>query len=409
MIVLILCYWLLSGFLGNKLIQMKIAGIPTFFMFLGIGIVYFALTIIKCKGMPRSIYGFRSADMKLWKNNIILFSLLSLAYMLLSYLEFFTSVFDLDVLFDKSYIFRHGYIVFSFPISFTIITLICRNKNKVLLFLKSRHGLLMVWLLMVIGKAAVGSDFRTYRAIIVFFGSAIFFNNPRKISSWIVALVTCFYGSGIEASSTTLVCLICAISCIIFIKEFTKITKRNLGVKVYFIVVLLALLVYALEAGILLIHDANSMWRIQYWVYEFKTLMKTYFAGVGYGTAYASSNLLLAINNASVFTSQAGEGTGVFVIAQHNSLMNCLYRLGFVGFLLSIRLFITQPLRWTSHVLIKARFEDVKMIKWALFNFIFNLIIILLNPGLESPPFYMGYLISYSVLIALIIIKEKEI
>ncbi len=406
-IILLFSYWIFCSFFGNDLIQLKLFGVPTFYMFMGIGLLLFFVMLLNYKGLPRSVF-VNNKNCSKWLKSIVCFIALSLVYLVLSFFNFFSSVFSIDAEYKAEYVFRHGYLAFTFPIIFVLIILMSKNKDRLSRIIKNNKMMFALWLFVFVGKFLIGFDVRTYRSVLLFFASLIFFNNPKKPYSYVVLGLSIMWGSNIEQSSTTVLGLLLAFLFTLCGRTIYVFFHRFIGLKMYVVIGLVSALVYLLFNGIIMLNDPNTMWRVQYWAYEFQTLAKTMFIGVGYGVAYASPNCLSGINNPYVFLDQAEEGTGIWVITQHSSLMNSFYRLGLVGALLTVSIFIIEPIRWIFMVEKNKEFRNDSLIKWASFNFVFNLSVILTNPGLESPPFYIGFVYSYAVLFAVLLHNTNE-
>ena len=98
---------------------------------------------------------------------------------------------------------------------------------------------------------------------------------------------------------------------------------------------------------------------------------------------------------------------GIFVVTQHNSLMNIFYRLGILGLFIGIGYWIVVPLRWFSNIYQRCDMHKKRVLRYILANYAYNLMIIITNPGLESPRFAYGFVIVYSILIGFLLKYDR--
>ncbi len=155
--------------------------------------------------------------------------------------------------------------------------------------------------------------------------------------------------------------------------------------------------------------DPDSWWRFVYWTHEFNILAQTHFLGVGYGTPYARNDIFRLIEEFQL----AGEHElknmhvedMVYLVGQHNSFVNMFYRLGLLGGF--IFCYVNYTILLYSSRLIKVlkylnKSLELRFLMWLEFTYIGSVIIILFNVGIESPRYFIPYLVSVSALIGIV-------
>lgn len=150
--------------------------------------------------------------------------------------------------------------------------------------------------------------------------------------------------------------------------------------------------------------DANSLWRIQVWGNEIESLAKTCFTGVGFGSAYVTEDIVDLVDNANMYfnNTEGALESGVFVVANHSSLLNMFYRMGLIGGGLFLLLNI-QIIKIVVRFYQKGNRRE-KALLWRLFAvWMYQTVVIFLNPGLEMMQFAVSYLLCLSCLLAAIL------
>lgn len=162
-----------------------------------------------------------------------------------------------------------------------------------------------------------------------------------------------------------------------------------------------------LLSGILMIYvenDPNSIWRLKVWLNEIESLTETYFTGVGFGSAYVTEDILEQVNNSNMYSHSGKGGTevGLFIVANHSSLLNMFYRMGVLGGLLFVGLNV-QIIRMVIK-LYNQTDQQMRNLLWRLFSvWIYETVVIFLNPGLEMMQFALSYILSVSMLLAVVL------
>jgi O-antigen ligase len=159
--------------------------------------------------------------------------------------------------------------------------------------------------------------------------------------------------------------------------------------------------------------DVNTWWRFVYWSHEMNILRETDFVGVGFGTPYVRTDEFSSIDD---FSNDATQQRGGFeaaasineisyVVAQHNSFVNMYYRMGFIGG--SSFIYINYFILLYSARLIKSlrrmkKDMELRFFLWSEFSYFGSISIIAFNVGLETPRYFIPYLISVSIHLGLI-------
>lgn len=135
--------------------------------------------------------------------------------------------------------------------------------------------------------------------------------------------------------------------------------------------------------------DANSRWRMSFWSDEINELKQSKYRGVGFGTAYASTDFSGKIHNAKYSQFQALDGYTEwqrrFVMATHNSYIAIAFRLGVIGIVLFL-LFLYK----VAYVIPIVSSPEIG------FAFYAAIFMIGVNVGLESPNYLILFIFSIS-------------
>lgn len=174
----------------------------------------------------------------------------------------------------------------------------------------------------------------------------------------------------------------------------------------------LAVIFIFIISGLLVIfvkNDPNSLWRLHVWQNELSSLKQTYFTGVGFGSAYVTDDIIYKVSNSNMYFNNADRSLeyGVFTVANHSSILNMFYRMGLVGG------FIFLAMNVQLICLVVKLYHDSKRheraLLWRLFGvWIYQTVIIFLNPGLEMMQFAVSYLLSVAFLLAVVLMINKR-
>lgn len=408
---LVILYYVVAAILGNSFIQYSIIGpINTFYAMSGIGV----LSCFKFKNNKVSFLQIAKLEsttpeqmiMRRWRWNTLIFLFLIMLYVVLSYFDCFRNIFHIkDVEFDKSYVFRHSVLIFIIPMIYGLTTRI-KIHWKAFINLFGEKLWLVGWITVNILSVIVGRD-ALFRSLVFALGTALFLKKKESIISWIILFFS-IYQTGLASLASIFAALICCFF-LVDINIFLRFVKYNWGLKLWFLLAI-GLLCFVLSYSSFIsfiTKDANTIWRWDYWLNEFRIFIRSYGFGVGYGTAYASNSILYETAGISMFMKDSGNG--LFVVTQHSSVINIIYRLGTVGILLFIMLTIVHPLQFLGKIFKDSGRENQKFLQWALCNYIYNYIIIFTNPGLESPRSGFGFFVIYAIFVGgLIVIGEQR-
>ena len=396
MLKIISLFWILTCIYGNEFLKLNIfKGINPLYMLMGICILYMFFVFNSKRYVN---------DDKKWIKYKNIFSLFIFYTFLIIILSFFNYIklFNIQGLeFDRSFIIRQAYFIFTVPIGIVIFDYV--NKSDILEKLKLKF-LIGIFLILCISKFMNIFDVVPFRVLILIISSFVYFNKNKKIGIILIIISILFRFDG----STSIICYMILIISLFDWKKTSVFFKKYLGVIIYFGVIFLIFGTVLFYDNIveILYKDPNAIWRWQYWINELRILIETKFLGVGFGTAYASNSIFTEIYNPNAFA-VPDDGFGynisqvLFLTSQHNSILNMFYRLGVIGggLFIYINYF---PIKWYLGLMLKLDKEKQKMLKWSFVNFIISIVIISLNPGIESPRFFISYLIMFSIFISLL-------
>ena len=191
---------------------------------------------------------------------------------------------------------------------------------------------------------------------------------------------------------------------VFFIRKHTRFKLIIFLIFCIVTIVVLSALLYKI-----ILKDPNSLWRLLVWADEIGSLIETNGTGVGFGTAYVTENIINTVDNSNMYMDEKGYYySGLFLVANHNTFLNMFYRMGIFGGFLFLALNI-QIVHWCIKSYIKLNKNAKVYIWWGLLNFLYNTIIILLNPGLEMIQFAINYITSFAVLIAILLKSNYHI
>ena len=367
-------------------------------------IVIFSLVCVFCRSRLWNTFKMQSGVpfLKL----LISFMTIGAVYLAFSYNNFFVRYWHLYGLdYNRTYIPRHFFIVAQFFISVGLgYSLYVSN------FLLAFNKKYVIAIFAALTLFFVGMNFsdssRTYSSFIVLLVSLLSVNN-RKLVFLPLLLIPFF----IEFSSYTIGLLI-LIFIIFYMGTLSKMLARHgmLKVSVFVILVMMVMLAYSTFISEKIDEDVNSAWRLVVWTNEIRTLIKTQFTGVGFGTAYVTIDILQQTDNVNMYLkTENGFSEGICIIANHNSILNTFYRMGFLGGLSFIFLNLSL-LKWflkVNHAQLPEKMN--RYLWWAMANYLFNFVITSLNPGLEMLQFSIGYQLSLAIVIYVLLYSSKII
>ena len=181
-------------------------------------------------------------------------------------------------------------------------------------------------------------------------------------------------------------------------------TNINFNIKLLSTVILLLVLGgYAIQdslISLITLFDSHAGFRLNLWVDNIKsTIDQTFTFGHGFGTSYYSAEgrepgdfILEGLSTRSNYAAETLRSYSLdkaeFVMGQHNSIINIFYRMGIIGLVLFLNIFISS----IKQLNIYGPSKQVKYI------YMICIIIIAVNVGLESP----GYATEFIFLFGLI-------
>lgn len=390
MLLFILIIWILSAVFSYSFFYLNILpGMNPYYLFL---VVCLSNTLFYVLYNKEKInwreYGGKSFG--LFFNFFVFWSAL---YILISFINL-PKFFNLDdLLFDQSYIIRHASYLPSLAIMFCVYLYTVRTQS--IENFKKNHLILLLIVLQII-TLIIGKDNIVYTQLIVIL-SSLFFIKEKSYFSFLVLIY--FVLIETETMSSFIIASSVIIIILLFGKNIPVLLAKDYNLKIFMVSFFLILLMVSFKQPLfeLISSDENSLWRFNVWSNEFRNLIQTFGIGVGYGAAYVDNNIYYEVDNSTMYASISG----LFVVANHNTIINMFYRLGFVGGIVFVLMNLTL-VKWFAKTYVMNTAYN-KYLIWAFANYIYNFIIISLNPGLESPRFSFGYLISMGLLIGFII------
>lgn len=336
------------------------------------------------------------------------FAIMALIYITISYAGY-VKMFDLNK-FDlkPSYILRQSYFVFYSVIGIVLYYSIIKNFDKFTAILK--HSMLY-FIIIALALLSGMSSLRFGDILLPVFCFYSYFFRSKIVGLTLLFIATyfiIFYGYNTKDGAATDMVSFAIVLIFIFKLDYKVLffIKKYRKTAILMSVIILSLL-FNFKNNIINI-DANSGLRLTYWQDNINTLKQTYFLGVGFGVPYFSTPEVWFYNPGTFL--QYGDDA-IYVVAQHNSFINILYRMGIAGFLL-FSLFNIY-LMTESYVLAR-KFEkmglknNANFIRVFLMGFMISVVNIAFNVGLESPFNYINYLIITTVLIA-VDVKSLEL
>lgn len=394
MLKIITLFWILTCIYGNEFLKLNIfKGINPLYMLMGICILYIFF-IFNAKR-----YFNNDKNWIIYKKVFSIFIFYTFVIIILSFFNY-VKLFNINGLgFDRSFIIRQAYFIFTVPIGIVIFDSI--NKNDVIEKL-SLKLLISLFLVLCVLKLANYFDVVPFRVFILILCSFVYFNRNKKIGIILIIISILFRFDG----STSIICYIILITSLLNWRKTSIFLRKYLGIILYFGIILMIFIFVMFYDNIIEIFykDPNAIWRWQYWINELRILMETKFLGVGFGTAYASNSIFSEIYNPNAFA-VPDDGFGysinqvLFLTSQHNSILNMFYRLGGIGGGLFVSINYL-PIKWYLGLVLKLDKGKQKILKWSFVNFIISIVTIALNPGIESPRFFISYLMMFSIFIS---------
>lgn len=327
------------------------------------------------------------------------FFIISIGYLLFSYTNIAKFWKIENLRFDTSYIYRHFMIVVELALATGIGHCLFRTN---LIFQITKKQITILTLASCTSFYLGGGTALTGLLVGCISLMALLY---RKKTLLIFTLVVLTDHSSFIISSAILILTM------LFMKQIFSIFSKGIKTKIYAIIILSFFIFIVLSSFMMEIitKDPNSIWRLIVWTNEIKSLADTAFTGVGFGTAYVTTNISKFTDNTDMYFGNAREGwAGLFLVANHNTFLNMFYRMGVVGGILFLTINVSL-IAWCMKCYQKASIFEKRYVGWALANFLYQIIIILLNPGLEMLQFAINYTFFTGILIAVMMHINKKI
>lgn len=213
------------------------------------------------------------------------------------------------------------------------------------------------------------------------------------------------------AQSAYLIASMILIAVIVCLQPLMSAFAENTKTKIFALLSAFAVLLVLASSIVMEVvnSDPNAIWRLIVWTNEIDSLRQTGFTGVGFGSAYVTSNIARFTDNINMYFGEGNSGwEGLFLVANHNTFLNMFYRMGIIGgvlFMLINMMFVV----WSVKCYQASDNIHKQYIGWSLANFLYQVIIILLNPGLEMLQFAVNYTFSLAVMLAVLLHANKYI
>lgn len=394
MLFFILIVWALSAVYSYSFLELNILpGINPYYLLLAICIIYSLFYLLLSNG-ALNWWKYGGKEFEWYFKFFVFWSSLFIIISFFNLPEFF----NLDnLLFDQAFIFRHASFLPSLTIMFCVY--LCAIKKNYIEKV-NRYQLFLLLIILLIMSSIIGKDIIVYSQLVVML-SSLFFIKKKSYFALLILLYFVFIET-VNMSSFILASLVVVII-LLFGRKITIFFAKEFNFKSIIIITFSLIFLILFNNMILeLIHsDANSLWRLNVWKNELRSLVKTYGLGVGYGAAYVDTNIFNEVDNSNMYSSISK----LFLVANHNSVINMFYRLGIVGGIGFVLLNIALVKWYAKTYIINTEYN--KYLIWAFANYTYNFITISFNPGLESPRFSYGYLISVGFLIGFIMKSRK--
>lgn len=174
-------------------------------------------------------------------------------------------------------------------------------------------------------------------------------------------------------------------------RKKSKLVLRGLAAGIWACIGVCFLAPLFVESLSKIISDPNTLWRAEFWADEMNLLADSHFLGVGFGTAYCSTDFIDPASykpwgNGDPFaaTAQYSIYDKVFVTGAHNSFVTVAFRMGLIGIVLLVGYLICLQYKQMRH-LIQVPLNSI-------YAMCASITIIALNVGLESPYYAILFL-----------------
>lgn len=364
-------------------------------------VLFFVVTIFN-KDSIKSRFDLNESGGKTLRYMAVLFGF-SLVYLALSFYNL-PAFWQIDRLaFDSQFIPRHYFIIAQFFIGISLGYSLYKSN----FIFKAKRFWIVMYIIALIGITGVdfSSNSKSYSTMIVM--AISFLGVSQKNFLWLLPFIGILFGG----SSTYVLAVMILICIMVFRQRISKYLLRKGRQKIqgWMIFTILLILVMPSLLSEQINADGNAVWRLVVWINELHSLAQTYYTGVGFGAAYVSDFILSETDNLDMYMkSDVGYMKGIFVVANHNSVLNMFYRMGIIGggLFLVINMFL---LNWCIKINSNIPKKYQGYLWWGIANYVFNFVVILFNPGLEMMQFSVGYQLSLAILFSLLFMMSHNI
>lgn len=331
----------------------------------------------------------------------VIFMAVSAIYLFLSY-EGLHAFFNLENLpFEEEYIFRHFMVVVELLLPVGLGYLMYKSD----FVYRFSNRILLLFSVFIFSLRYMGYNPLPYTGVLVAAFSLYLFQTKRIWFMPLLILALPSHSAYIMAAAA--VCIVT-----LFRNWLIKLFRWETNIKmvVFFIFLAIIFTLFAPELYDIISKDENSLWRLMVWSNELNSLYQTNGLGVGFGTAYVTPQIYFEVANANMYIDfdNGSIYERLFLVANHNSFLNMFYRMGIIGGTLFLLIFIYM-IKWTLGLYVKASESMKSYIWWAFCGFVYQIFIILFNPGLEMMQFAMNFCLVIGIQLAVLFKVQSEI
>lgn len=295
--------------------------------------------------------------------------------------------------FSISYLPRHYFVVYELLL---LLGLAYTFTKSNLLFSLTRRKALLFMVIFFFSEYILGIKAIPYTMPFV---ASISFYSIFSKHKFVIFLLPLVFTS----QSAYILAAIFSLFIFFFGNQMIKLLAKNTITKLYIVLGFISIFffLFSNELYNIIKDDPNSLWRLMVWKNELSIIAQTNFLGIGFGAAYVSDYLFNLTDNLGMYYIDGDYTEGMFLIANHNSFLNMLYRMGFLGLLLFLLMHFFL-FNWSINCYMRCTLFYRKYILWGIICVFYQFIIILINPGLEMMQFAINYLSSVSLLISIL-------
>lgn len=324
-----------------------------------------------------------------------------------------------DYFHSTKFIIRQSYFVFLFPIFIIVGMAVSSSLGDKLKLLLKKHAaylfLIVLTLDFVLAFLFGEPTFRenngyTYlldKTLLWFFVCYLFFfaaiYTPKKNKIFLTATIFFFLernlGYGQMFNAATGILLYFYMALFYFAAKYFHEEKYRILLFEYWRICLIAILAFVFIAPFFhnaFEFDLNTYWRLKSWHDNLVAVFNNYGFGVGFGVSYFPDTLDVYERAYSLFSSERSFGNTatdfLFIRGQHSSFINIFFRLGVLGLLVFLFLYVLIFKCAKLYHKDKAVLLSSALVVCGISNIAFHV-------GLESPPFLISVALSTGFLL----------